>query len=334
MKFKQIRYIIYIFFLLFFLFFYFFLVNPIIFPIKKNNVDFWVSKSNLYNHVYNITNYDFHRTYDNLVVLDEVANYIYDNFVTNWCHQTEFQKYLVDWKEYKNVICKFNWLWEKIIIGWHYDAYWEYSKNIDGKIVFWIYPWADDNASAVSWLLELSRVISINNLNKNIELVAYTLEEPPYFDSENMWSYIHAKQLKENKEDIKFMLCLEMIWYFTDEEIQDYQIKFLERFYPKKWNFIAVVWELFDFNIYWIKKSMIENSDIVVKSLSSPKFIPWVDFSDHRNYWLFWYKAYMITDTSFFRNKNYHTINDTIDTLNFDKMKEVIDWIYWILLTN
>ncbi|NCO31497.1 aminopeptidase [bacterium] len=36
----------------------------------------------------------------------------------------------------------------------------------------------------------------------------------------------------------------------------------------------------------------------------------------------------MITDTSFLRNKNYHNDFDTIDTLNFDKMTEVVKAIY------
>jgi hypothetical protein len=37
------------------------------------------------------------------------------------------------------------------------------------------------------------------------------------------------------------------------------------------------------------------------------------------------YKALMITDTAFFRNPNYHTTRDTIDTLNFDKMTSLCE---------
>lgn len=49
-----------------------------------------------------------------------------------------------------------------------------------------------------------------------------------------------------------------------------------------------------------------------------------IDFSDHRNYWKNGYKAIMITDTAFYRNKNYHLPTDTIDTLNFDIMTDVV----------
>ena len=36
----------------------------------------------------------------------------------------------------------------------------------------------------------------------------------------------------------------------------------------------------------------------------------------------------MINDTSFIRNPNYHTKNDTIDTLDFDKLTAVVNSTY------
>ncbi|MDQ3845410.1 MAG: M28 family peptidase, partial [Bacteroidota bacterium] len=50
--------------------------------------------------------------------------------------------------------------------------------------------------------------------------------------------------------------------------------------------------------------------------------------SDQRSYWKFGYPALMINDTSFVRNPNYHTKNDTIETLNFEKMAAVVDSAY------
>jgi hypothetical protein len=32
----------------------------------------------------------------------------------------------------------------------------------------------------------------------------------------------------------------------------------------------------------------------------------------------------MVTDTAFFRNPNYHTANDTLETLNLEKMQYVV----------
>ncbi len=326
----NLRFFLYFLFFLCFVFFYFIITNPLFWNIEKSNQIIGVSKDNLYKHVKYLTDFEIQRTYYETKVLNIVADYIYKNFKDNWCDEVEFQKYIVSDKEYKNVLCRFKWEWDKIVIWAHYDVYWEYVQ-IDNKMIFWIFKWADDNASWVAWLLELTRLIWVNKPNKNLEFVAYTLEEPPFFDSENMWSYVHAKSLSDNGEKINFMISLEMIWVFWDDIIQNYQIRFQNRFYPKKWNFIALVWELFDFKIRELKKSMISNSNIPVESFNAPKIIKWVDFSDHRSYWNLWYKAYMITDTSFLRNKNYHNDFDTIDTLNFDKMTEVVKAIYWII---
>ena len=77
---------------------------------------------------------------------------------------------------------------------------------------------------------------------------------------------------------------------------------------------------------------MILGSNIDVQSINSPVILAGVDFSDHLNYWKYGYKAVMITDSSFYRNPNYHRETDTIETLNFDKMAEVLKGIYWTVI--
>ena len=57
----------------------------------------------------------------------------------------------------------------------------------------------------------------------------------------------------------------------------------------------------------------------------APSFLTGIDFSDHRNYWGYKMHAIMITDGAFYRNKNYHSADDTIDRLNFDKMGQVVN---------
>jgi hypothetical protein len=57
-----------------------------------------------------------------------------------------------------------------------------------------------------------------------------------------------------------------------------------------------------------------------------------VDFSDHLNYWRFDIPAIMITDTAFFRNKHYHTPEDTVEKLNLNKMADVVDGLVNTLL--
>jgi hypothetical protein len=60
--------------------------------------------------------------------------------------------------------------------------------------------------------------------------------------------------------------------------------------------------------------------------------MPGIDFSDHLNYWKFNFDAMMITDTAFYRNLNYHSATDTMDTLDLNRMAKVIDGIYQSIL--
>ncbi len=65
--------------------------------------------------------------------------------------------------------------------------------------------------------------------------------------------------------------------------------------------------------------------------MNAPGFIPGIDFSDHLNYWQHDIPAVMITDTAFYRNKQYHLPGDTADRLNYQKMAQVVDGVITLL---
>lgn len=67
------------------------------------------------------------------------------------------------------------------------------------------------------------------------------------------------------------------------------------------------------------------------KKFNGPKALEGIDFSDHLNYWNFGFSALMLTDTAFYRNKNYHEATDTMETLDFAKMAKVIDGVFLTL---
>lgn len=261
------------------------------------------------------------RNYQNPEQLNETAAFIYRYF-RQYADTVFYQTYSVNGITYGNVVARFgDTLNKRMIIGAHYDV----CGNQEG---------ADDNASGIIGLLEIARMLSEQKRHKNIELVAYTLEEPPFFRTEYMGSFIHAQSLKQNHSKISGMISLEMIGYFNEaKNTQDYPIGFLKLFYGSRGNYITVV------NKFGkgkgarkFTKSMDRFATLPVKKFNGPKSLTGIDFSDHLNYWKMGFSACMITDTAFYRNKNYHQKTDEMGTLNISKMAQVIDGVFFSIL--
>ncbi len=268
-------------------------------------------------HLTAITKTGKFRTYRNIDQLNKTAGYIQSVF-SKYSDSVFIQEYSVNGHVYKNVICSFGTENPKrIIVGAHYDV----CDNQEG---------ADDNASGVVGLLELSRLLKGQKLHHRIDLVAYSLEEPPYFRTEHMGSYIHAKSLADNNIEVYGMISIEMIGYFKDDKnSQSYPIGALSLIYGNKGNYITLV-KKFGAGKFTRKFCSTYKSTkaIRTKKFTGPKALVGIDFSDHLNYWKFGFSALMITDTSFYRNKNYHEPTDTMETLDIKKMAQVIDGIF------
>src|SRR5699024_8060147 len=106
----------------------------------------------------------------NIESLQKAAEYIEEEF-----NKTELTVSRQAWNAkgniYENVIASFHpEKKQRFIVGAHYDVY----KNIPG---------ADDNASSVAAILELGRLLSADypTIPFGIDLVAFCLEEPPFF---------------------------------------------------------------------------------------------------------------------------------------------------------
>ena len=171
-------------------------------------------------------------------------------------------------------------------------------------------------------------------LDFRIDFVAFTLEEPPYFGSDKMGSYIHAKYLKDNNIDVIGMINYEMIGYFSDEpNSQEYPIEAMKFLYPTTGDFIAIASN--ESSTSFLEKLDSDNIDKKIDSYNIvlPDGLSDITASDHINYWNFGFNAVMITDTAHFRNKNYHTIGDTIETINFEKMQYTVDMVVTSVLT-
>ena len=121
-----------------------------------------------------------------------------------------------------------------------------------------------------------------------------------------------------------------MIGYFSDAPgSQSFPASIFGVLYPSTGNFITVVGRLRDgLLVRRTKAAMREAAPLPVYSINAPAFIPGIDFSDQLNYWHAGYNAVMITDTAFFRNRNYHTAEDTVEKLDYKRMAMVVEGVY------
>lgn len=256
---------------------------------------------------------DFSRTAN----LDACAQYIAEELAKTGA-TLRLQQYEVDDRKYHNVIARFGTGNDNlIVVGAHYDTC--------GHT-----PGADDNASGVAGLLELARMLAKHPTGQNVELVAYTLEEPPYFRTEGMGSHQHAQLLKYEGATVRGVIVLEMIGYFSDKPgSQRYPLPLLRAFYPGRGDYIAVAGRIDQWRfLREFKSGMKGATPLPVWSVSAPAALPGLDFSDHRNYWPHGWNALMVTDTAFYRNAEYHEAGDTWDKLDYRRMADVVVGVY------
>ncbi|MCC9600953.1 M28 family peptidase [Stieleria sp. JC731] len=205
---------------------------------------------------------------------------------------------------------------EIVLLGAHYDT------------VFST-PGADDNASAVAVLIEVSRLLREHTGKRTARYVAFACEEPPYFNFDAMGSQHHARQSRSRDDKIVGMLCLEMVGYYSlakgSQAVPPGIPKWMHRFFPQRGNFLAAVGNIPSWKLCWKFRRGFKRGTrrMPLFSICLPEKIREIRLSDNSSFWDQGYPALMLTDTSFLRNPNYHRSTDTPDTLDYPRMAEV-----------
>lgn len=265
------------------------------------------------------------RCFDHPDNLEATARYI-ERHLAAAGGRTQVQKFPVDELEYSNVVAEFGPKdGPALIVGAHYDSEGETYREPPHYT-----PGADDNASGTAALLALADLLGRHPPAKRVQLVAYCLEEPPFFATDKMGSAAHAARLNRDRVPVLGMISLEMVGYFSDAPgSQTYPAAIMGLLYPDKGDFIGVVGRFQDMGLTrTVKAAMLGASDLPVFSINAPPLVPGVDYSDHRNYWPYGHEAVMITDTAFYRNFHYHTNEDTADTLDYRRMAKVVQGVF------
>jgi len=265
-------------------------------------------KKHVYVLAHEIGNRDMFTDYAGLLA---AADYIENKF-KNFGYFVHSQEYVIDEKKARNIVAVRKGSekpGEIIVVGAHYDT----CGN----------PGADDNASAVSVLLELARLFSSVDTAKTIEFVAFVNEEPPFFKTPAMGSLVYVRRARKENRDIKGALVLESVGFYSHKIFSQRYPPLLGFFFPNKGNFIAVIGNLKSVKLAKeVAAGFRRKSPFPLRSLTID-FFPAASFSDHWSFWQAGYQAIMITDTAFYRNPHYHYQTDTYEKLNYEYMAHI-----------
>jgi Zn-dependent M28 family amino/carboxypeptidase len=200
---------------------------------------------------------------------------------------------------------------EILLLGAHYDS-------VIGS------PGANDNASGVAALLEISRLFQAVEPALTVRFVAFVNEERPFFRTSQQGSMVYAKAARRAGEDIRLMASLETIGCYRYELGSQRYPPLFGLFYPNRGNFIGIV---SDFRSRPAMRRFAEafraHSDFPLQTVSTFRFVPGVSWSDHRSFWCQGYPAVMVTDTAFYRYRHYHAASDTPDKLAYPELARV-----------
>jgi len=178
----------------------------------------------------------------------------------------------------------------------------------------------------VAAMLALARRFAGRKAEHSLRFVAFVNEEPPYFLSDEMGSFIYAGRCKARGDRISAMISLETIGYFSDApNSQTYPAPGLGIFYPKVGNFIGFVSDVHSRALLRRAIALFrKHAKIPSEGAALPAFIPGVSWSDQRSFWRNGYSGIMVTDTAPFRYPHYHSSSDTPDKLDYDRFTLVV----------
>jgi hypothetical protein len=194
-------------------------------------------------------------------------------------------------------------------------------------------PGADDNGTAVAGMLEAARILSQYTFMRSIHFIGFDQEETGLTGS---LAYVNNLNPDETIEGV---VNLEMIGYYDNNPNTQTLPAGFNLLFPDAYNAVIsdssrgnFITNVGNQNSITLASAFEQSSntyvpDLRVITVISPgngSLVPDLARSDHAAFWLGGIDALMITDGANFRNPYYHTPGDSIGTLNFAFMTQVV----------
>ncbi len=200
---------------------------------------------------------------------------------------------------------------EIIVIGAHYDTVFRS-------------PGANDNASGVAMLLATARRLGDTPTGRTVRVVFFVNEEYPFSGGIQMGSRLYAERCRARGDNIVAMIGVDSVGYYTSAPGSQNYPAFIGALFPSKGNFIAFGsnsdnQQLLD-HVFAIFQEQCRFPAIGVST-----DLKAASRSDHASFWWQGYPAIFMSDTSEYRDPNYHRPTDTADQLNYDELARLTE---------
>lgn len=188
---------------------------------------------------------------------------------------------------------------EVVLVAAHFDAF---------------FAGADDNTSGTAAVLELARVLSARKFARTVRFVGFDLEE---FGLVGSTRYVEHTL---NDDLVVAAIIFDCIGYASTEP--NSQTAPIGLPVPDRGDFIAIIAndasarEAAQVRALSSKLEILPTESALAPSDGAFPLTGNLMRSDHAPFWLAGKTALFLTDTANFRNPNYHTDKDTIDTLD------------------
>ena len=200
---------------------------------------------------------------------------------------------------------------EVVVVGAHFDTF-------QGT------PGADENASGVAAVMELARSFHGSKGKRTLHFALFSNGEPPYFQSDQMGSYVYAKGLKAQGLTVRGMVSLDGIGVYADAPPARAYPSWILPPYPSTSDFIALVSnEESRALLEQVTKSMRSGSVPVIGNVLSQD-LPFASGSDHWAFWKLGMPALLVTDAAEYRYKDHQQKTDLPDRLDFERMARIV----------
>jgi hypothetical protein len=251
-----------------------------------------VSKQNLTDYIQRLL--DFQTRFASTSNCELAGDYIYDFFIQSGL-EAEYDPFsFASSYSSNNIVGTLEgqaYPSQIVVICAHYDSYSDQPYSLA--------PGADDNASGTAAVMEAARIFANQSFDFTVKFICFSAEEWGLYGSKD-----YALEARQRGEDIIAVINLDMIAY-TDSFSEDLDIISNQ---TSEWLADRFISSTIAYTTLDISKTV--NSNFV--------------WSDHSPFWDSGYSAILGIEDIFISNPYYHTINDTIDTLNLDFTTEVV----------